>query len=44
LSGGPGSARTRRFIRIPDESRMGILPDHWIREQAQRHGMIEPFV
>jgi dCTP deaminase len=23
---------------------MGILPDHWIREQAQRHGMIEPFV
>jgi dCTP deaminase len=23
---------------------MGILPDHWIREQAQKNGMIEPFV
>ncbi len=23
---------------------MGILPDKWIREQAQQHGMIEPFV
>lgn len=23
---------------------MSILPDHWIREQAQKHGMIEPFV
>jgi dCTP deaminase len=23
---------------------MGILPDHWIREQATKHGMIEPFV
>lgn len=23
---------------------MGIQPDHWIREQAQQHGMIEPFV
>lgn len=21
----------------------GIMPDHWIREQAQSHGMIEPF-
>ncbi len=21
----------------------GIMPDHWIREQAQNHGMIEPF-
>jgi dCTP deaminase len=23
---------------------MGIQPDHWIREQAEKHGMIEPFV
>jgi dCTP deaminase len=23
---------------------MGILPDHWIREQALKHRMIEPFV
>ncbi len=23
---------------------MGILPDHWIIEQAKQHGMIEPFV
>ena len=23
---------------------MGILPDRWIREQAQKHKMIEPFV
>lgn len=23
---------------------MGILPDHWIREAAQKHKMIEPFV
>jgi dCTP deaminase len=23
---------------------MGILPDSWIREQATKHGMIEPFV
>ena len=23
---------------------MSILPDHWIREQAQKNGMIEPFV
>ncbi len=22
----------------------GIMPDHWIREQAQNHAMIEPFV
>lgn len=22
----------------------GIMPDHWIREQALNHGMIEPFV
>ncbi len=22
---------------------MAIMPDHWIREQAQEHGMIEPF-
>jgi dCTP deaminase len=22
---------------------MPVLPDHWIREQALRHGMIEPF-
>ena len=22
---------------------MGIMPDHWIRERAQKHGMIEPF-
>ena len=22
----------------------GIMPDHWIREQAVNHGMIEPFV
>lgn len=22
----------------------GIMPDHWIREQAINHGMIEPFV
>jgi dCTP deaminase len=21
----------------------GIMPDHWIREMAQQHGMIEPF-
>ena len=24
--------------------RMAILSDRWIREQAQQHGMIEPFV
>ncbi|MEL6310273.1 MAG: dCTP deaminase [Chloroflexota bacterium] len=23
---------------------MGLKPDHWIREMAQTHGMIEPFV
>lgn len=23
---------------------MSIMPDNWIREQAQQHGMIEPFV
>ncbi len=23
---------------------MPIMPDHWIREQATKHGMIEPFV
>ena len=23
---------------------MGILPDTWIRQQAEQHGMIEPFV
>ena len=23
---------------------MGIKPDHWIRQQAKEHGMIEPFV
>ncbi|MFO0068668.1 MAG: dCTP deaminase, partial [Alphaproteobacteria bacterium] len=23
---------------------MAIQPDHWIREQAQKHGMITPFV
>lgn len=23
---------------------MSIMPDHWIREQALQHGMIEPFV
>ena len=23
---------------------MAIMPDHWIRENALRHGMIEPFV
>ncbi|MEO0596607.1 MAG: dCTP deaminase, partial [Chloroflexota bacterium] len=23
---------------------MGLKPDHWIREMAQIHGMIEPFV
>ena len=23
---------------------MGLKPDHWIREMAQKHGMIEPFV
>lgn len=23
---------------------MAIMPDHWIREQAQQHGMITPFV
>ncbi len=23
---------------------MSILPDHWIRDQATNHGMIEPFV
>lgn len=22
---------------------MGVMPDHWIREQATKHGMIEPF-
>ena len=22
---------------------MGLKPDHWIREMAQKHGMIEPF-
>ena len=26
------------------ESLPGIMPDHWIREQALNHGMIEPFV
>lgn len=23
---------------------MGVMPDHWIREMATQHGMIEPFV
>ncbi len=23
---------------------MGIMPDHWIRQQATEHGMIEPYV
>ena len=23
---------------------MPVMPDHWIRTQAQEHGMIEPFV
>jgi len=23
---------------------MGIMPDHWIREQAENNGMIEPYV
>lgn len=23
---------------------MSVMPDHWIRRQAQEHGMIEPFV
>ncbi len=23
---------------------MPVMPDHWIRQQAQEHGMIEPFV
>ncbi len=23
---------------------MGLKPDHWIRQMAQKHGMIEPFV
>ncbi len=23
---------------------MSIMPDHWIRDQASQHGMIEPFV
>ena len=22
---------------------MSVMPDHWIREMAQKHGMIEPF-
>ena len=26
------------------KSAPGIMPDHWIREQAQNNGMIEPFV
>lgn len=26
------------------DSLPGIMPDHWIREQALNHGMIEPFV
>tara|TARA_Y100000031_G_scaffold40119_1_gene46142 strand:- start:753460 stop:754083 length:624 start_codon:yes stop_codon:yes gene_type:complete len=26
------------------QSAPGIMPDHWIREQAQNNGMIEPFV
>lgn len=30
---------------VPAEAAMpGIMPDHWIREMAQNHGMIEPFV
>ncbi len=27
-----------------DGTMPGIMPDHWIREQAINHGMIEPFV
>ena len=23
---------------------MPVMPDHWIREQSQKHGMIQPFV
>jgi dCTP deaminase len=26
------------------EGNMGLKPDHWIRNMAQEHGMIEPFV
>lgn len=29
---------------IATEHMPGIMPDHWIREMAQNHGMIEPFV
>lgn len=27
-----------------DKTLPGIMPDHWIREQAEQNGMIEPFV
>jgi dCTP deaminase len=38
--------RTERQARIKELATHmpGILPDHWIREQAQNHGMIEPFI
>ncbi|MBI1326362.1 MAG: dCTP deaminase [Alphaproteobacteria bacterium] len=35
------AARARPYA---DHSAPGILPDHWIREQSLRNGMIEPFV
>jgi dCTP deaminase len=38
--------RIERLKRIQAlaEHMPGIMPDHWIRQQAVEHGMIEPFV
>jgi dCTP deaminase len=33
-----------RRIRALATAMPGIMPDHWIRTQAEEHGMIEPFV
>jgi len=33
-----------KLFNFESNLNMSILPDHWIREQAQKNGMIEPFV
>jgi len=32
-----------RAARIPQEARMSVKPDRWIRKMALEHKMIEPF-
>src|SRR6266403_5684896 len=32
-----------RAARIPQEARMSVKPDRWIRKMALEHRMIEPF-